>query len=115
MFTSANQCARPGCKRIAPPEMSYCTVGCRTVALEIASAHRLRDNLGESDLVDQYLAAAERLAAAWATVQNRRYELRRRALDAGFEPQQWSALLRGHGAADPPPAYVNHRPDADTE
>ena len=84
--------------------MDYCTAGCRTSALEIASAHRLRDNLGECDLVDQYLAAAERLAAAWATVQNRRYELRRHALDAGFEPQQWSALLRGHGvAADPPP------------
>ena len=86
--------------------MRFCTVGCRTVALEIASAHRLRENLGESDLVDQYLAATERLAAAWATVQEHRYQLRRLALDAGWQPEQWSALLRGHGAAaDPPGGY----------
>lgn len=95
--------------------MRYCTVGCRAAASEVASAHRLRENLGDSELVDAYLDAAERLAAAWSTVQEHRYQLRRLALDAGWQPEQWSALLRGHGAADPPPAYVNHRPDADTE
>jgi hypothetical protein len=42
-------------------------------------------------------------------VQERRYELRRHALDVGFAPQQWSALVRGYGTADPQGGVENDR------
>ena len=91
--------------------MRYCTVGCRAAANEVASAHRLRETLGESEATDAYLDAAERLAAAWSTVQEHRYQLRRLALDVGFEPQQWSALVRGY--VDPLPRCVEAPADAE--
>jgi hypothetical protein len=73
----------------------YCTAGCRAIAAEIATAQRLRRELGSSAPVDLFVERANALADAWQASQDSRYEIRCKALDAGWTAEQFTALARG--------------------
>jgi hypothetical protein len=88
-------CKRPGCRRPGHNGRDYCTLGCLTATEQLQSARHVRNTLGESEQVDEYLHAAEELLTCWQRTQDARNNLRLMAMSAGWTAQQWSQLLRG--------------------
>ena len=89
-------CARRGCTRkLRTDRFTHCCTTCRDLDRQTADAHRIRENLGPSDLTDGYLTAVEDLAAALNRTNHARTQLRSAALEAGWTADQFAGLLAG--------------------